>query len=151
MIQPPSLLDRWTQENNDLVSNCKQDALNRDHNLFGQRRRSSDFHKLLSKIQGIPPHLDHAQLELSVVYNTCVFFTARSQFEEAELLLTQATQRVLEITGVDPGSSDPSVLWRAALKSVATTALHCHVLILLCLQWGIWLTKSCLNSIKEFR
>ncbi|KAK5604159.1 hypothetical protein CRENBAI_022486 [Crenichthys baileyi] len=151
MIQPPSLLDRWTQENNDLVSKCKQDALNRDHNLFGQRRCSSDFHKLLRKIQGIPPHLDHAQLELSVVYNTCVFFTARSQFEEAELLLTQGAQRVLQITGVDPGSSDPSVLWRAALKSVATTALHCHVLSLLCLQWGIWLTKSCLNSIKEFR
>ncbi|KAM4578405.1 Fanconi anemia group G protein [Fundulus diaphanus] len=149
-----SILAKWTQENNELAFNCKQqnDELNRDHNnLFSHRRCSSDFHKLLRKIQGIPPHSDHAQLELSVVYNACVCLTALSQFEEAELLLTQAAHRVLELAGEDRGTSDPSVLWRAALKSVASTALHRHVLSLLCLQWGIWLAKSCLNPIKEFQ
>ncbi|KAM4745043.1 Fanconi anemia group G protein isoform 2-T2 [Anableps anableps] len=149
MIRSPSLLESWTQENNQLASSCKQDAPNRD--LFRQKRWSSDFHKLLRKLQGIPPHLDHAQLELSVVYNTCVCFTAQSQFEEAQLLLTQTTQRVLQIAGDDPGTCDHSVLWRAALKSVASTALHRYVLSLLCLQWGIWLAKSYLNAIKDFQ
>ncbi|XP_038145933.1 Fanconi anemia group G protein isoform X3 [Cyprinodon tularosa] len=154
MIQPLCLLDRWIQENNELASSYKQDgqdAQNRDHNLFRQRRYSSDFHKLLKKIQGIPPHLDHAQLELSVAYNTCVCFTAQSQFEDAQMLLTQTIQRVLEIAGENPGTSDPSVLWKAALKSVASTALKRSVLGLFCLQWGTWLAKSCWTAIKEFQ
>ncbi|XP_015228569.1 PREDICTED: Fanconi anemia group G protein isoform X2 [Cyprinodon variegatus] len=153
MIQPLCLLDRWTQENNELASSYKdgQDAQNRDHNLFRQRRYSSDFHKLLKKIQGIPPHLDHAQLELSVAYNTCVCFTAQSQFEDAQMLLTQTIQRVLEIAGENPGTPDPSVLWKAALISVASTALHRSVLGLFCLQWGTWLAKRCWTAIKEFQ
>ncbi|XP_054905020.1 Fanconi anemia group G protein isoform X2 [Poeciliopsis prolifica] len=154
MIQSTSLLESWTLENNQLASSCKQDgqdAPNREHNLFRQRRWSSDFHKLLRKIQGIPPHLDRAQLELSVVYNTCVCFTAQSQFDEAELLLTQSAQRLLLIAGDDPGTSDPSVLWRAAVKSVTGTALHRYVLSLLCLQRGVWLAKSCLNAVQDFQ
>uniref|UniRef100_A0A3Q2QLP7 FA complementation group G n=1 Tax=Fundulus heteroclitus TaxID=8078 RepID=A0A3Q2QLP7_FUNHE len=125
-----SLLAKWTRENNELAFNCKVSAASQ---------------------HSIPPHSDHAQLELSVVYNACVCLTALSHFEEAELLLTQAAHRVLELAGEDRGTSDPSVLWRAALKSVAGTALHRHVLSLLCLQWGIWLAKSCLNPIKEFQ
>ncbi|XP_014326114.1 Fanconi anemia group G protein isoform X1 [Xiphophorus maculatus] len=155
MIQSTSLLESWTQENNQLASSCKQqdgqDAPNREHNLFRQRRWSSDFHKLLRKIQGIPPHLDRAQLELSVAYNTCVCFTAQSQFDEAELLLTQSAQRLLQIAGDDPGTSDPSVLWREALKSVTGAALRRDVLNLLCLQWGVWLAKSRLNAMQDFQ
>uniref|UniRef100_A0A3B5MN85 FA complementation group G n=1 Tax=Xiphophorus couchianus TaxID=32473 RepID=A0A3B5MN85_9TELE len=138
MIQSTSLLESWTQENNQLASSCKVNP-----SLIS-------WVSCLS-LSGIPPHLDRAQLELSVAYNTCVCFTAQSQFDEAELLLTQSAQRLLQIAGDDPGTSDPSVLWRAALKSVTGTALRRYVLNLLCVQWGVWLAKSRLNAMQDFQ
>lgn len=142
---------------------------------------------------GIPPHVDHSQLELAVVYNMCVCFTAQSQFSEAELLLKEATERgrplcekmaiydtiqelmpqiqvfvsseilkcefyslpffftVLQVTGNNADTSDPLVLWRAGLKSAGNTALHPHVLYLLCLQWALWLAKCQLENIGELQ
>ncbi|XP_006784237.1 Fanconi anemia group G protein isoform X2 [Neolamprologus brichardi] len=156
MYQPTSLLEKWSQENNELVNKCKQQeaaggAVSRDHSQSSLRWCSSEFHKLLRKIQGIPPHVDHSQLELAVVYNTCVCFTAQSQFSEAELLLKEATERVLQVTGNNADTSDPLVLWRAGLKSAGNTALHPHVLYLLCLQWALWLAKCQLENIWELQ
>ncbi|KAI4820361.1 hypothetical protein KUCAC02_028345 [Chaenocephalus aceratus] len=98
-FQPLPLLEIWVQENNELVNKWKQqvgggDTLGRDQSQTHLRCCSSEFHKLLRKIQGIPPLADHTQLELTVVYNACVCFTAQSQFSEAELLLKQSTERV---------------------------------------------------------
>uniref|UniRef100_I3K7T9 FA complementation group G n=1 Tax=Oreochromis niloticus TaxID=8128 RepID=I3K7T9_ORENI len=156
MYQPPSLLEKWIQENNELVNKCKQQeagggVVSRDHSQSSLRWCSSEFHKLLRKIQGIPPHVDHTQLELAVVCNTCVCFTAQSQFSEAELLLKEATERVLQMTGNNADTSDPLVLWRAVLKSAGNTALHPHVLYLLCLQWTLWLAKCQLENIGELQ
>ncbi|XP_063345262.1 Fanconi anemia group G protein [Pelmatolapia mariae] len=156
MYQTPSLLEKWIQENNELVNKCKQQeagggAVSRDHSQSSLRWCSSEFHKLLRKIQGIPPHVDHSQLELAVVYNTCACFTAQSQFSEAELLLKEATERVLQMTGNNADASDPLVLWRAGLKSAGNTALHPHVLYLLCLQWALWLAKCQLENIWELQ
>lgn len=58
---------------------------------------------------------------------------------------------MLQIAGDDPGTSDPSVLWRAALKSVTGAALRRDILNLLCLQWGVWLAKSRLNAVRDFQ
>ncbi|XP_074494236.1 Fanconi anemia group G protein isoform X3 [Sebastes fasciatus] len=161
MHQPLSLLERWIQENNELVNKVKQqeggggggggDAMSRDQsqNQTHLRWCSSEFHKLLRKIQGIPPLADHTQLELTVVYNACMCSTAQSQFSEAELLLTQATERVLQMTGDDPLAPDPPVFWRTVLKSVGNTALNPSVLYLLCLQWAIWLSTCQLKTIQE--
>ncbi|XP_047447623.1 Fanconi anemia group G protein isoform X2 [Mugil cephalus] len=154
--QPLSLADRWIRENNEIVNKFKEQeggrgASSQDHNQTHLRLCSSEFHKLLMKIQGIPPHEEHAQLELAVVFNACVCSTALSQFSEAELLLTKATQRVLQMTGGDPGTSEPLVCWRAVLKSVGNTALHTCVLTLLCLQWAIWLATCQLKTIQQFQ
>ncbi|KAA8592303.1 hypothetical protein FQN60_017758 [Etheostoma spectabile] len=73
--------------------------------------------RLGKQMQGIPPLADYLQLELTVVYNACLCSTAQSQFSEAELLLTQATERVLQMTGGAPVASDPPVFWRTVLKS----------------------------------
>ncbi|XP_044052731.1 Fanconi anemia group G protein isoform X2 [Siniperca chuatsi] len=163
MCQPLSLLDRWIQENNELVNKWKfaftslfqkqegGDALSSDQIQTHLRWCSSEFHKLLRKIQGIPPHADHTQLELTVVYNVCVSSMAQSQFSEAELLLTQATERVLQMTGDNPVCSDPPVFWRIVLKSVENTALNSCVLYLLCLQWAIWLATCQLKTIQGFQ
>ncbi|XP_042276011.1 Fanconi anemia group G protein isoform X2 [Thunnus maccoyii] len=154
MYKPPPLLDRWIQENNELVNKWKHqegggDALGRDQN---QSRGwwSSEFHKLLRKIQGVPPLAD-MQLELSVVYNACLYSIALSQVSEAELLLTQATERVLQMTGDDPMASDPPVIWQIVLKSVENTALNSSVLHLFCLQWAIWLATCRLKTIQELQ
>ncbi|KAE8292251.1 Fanconi anemia group G protein-like protein [Larimichthys crocea] len=154
VCQPPSLLDRWMQENNELVNKWQQeaggDAVSRDQKAH-LRSCSSEFHKLLQKIQGVPPLADHTQLELTVVYNACVCSVAQSHFSEAELLLIQATERVLQITGDNPVATDPPVFWKTALKSVANTALNSSIQYILCLQWAIWLATCQLKTIQEFQ
>ncbi|XP_035513849.1 Fanconi anemia group G protein [Morone saxatilis] len=153
MCQTLSLSDRWTQENNLLVNKWTQqeggDAVSRDQNQTHLRWCSSEFHKLLRKIQGVPPLADHTQVELTVVYNACVCSAAQSQFSEAELLLTQATERVLQMTGDAPVASDPGVFWKTVLKSVENTALNSSLQHLLCLQWAIWLATCQLKTIQE--
>ncbi|XP_037337369.2 Fanconi anemia group G protein isoform X2 [Pungitius pungitius] len=158
MHQPLSLFDKWIQENNELVNKWKEqegggDTLTRDQNQNHTRLIwcSSEFHKLLRKIQGIPPSTDHTQLELTVVYNACVCLIAQSQFSEAESLLTQATQRVLQMTGDGSFASDPPVFWKTALKSVGNTALNPCVMYLFCLQWAIWLATCKLQTIQELQ
>ncbi|XP_071338900.1 Fanconi anemia group G protein [Trachinotus anak] len=155
MNRTTSLLNKWIRENNELVNEWKQkeggDTLGRDQNQTHLRWCSSEFHRLLRKIQGVPPLADHTHLELSVVYNACVCATAQSQFTEAELLLTQALQRALQITRDDSVASDPPMFWRTVLKSVGNTALNSCVLYLLSLQWAIWLATCQLKSIQEFK
>ncbi|XP_041643747.1 Fanconi anemia group G protein isoform X3 [Cheilinus undulatus] len=154
--QQPSLLDGWTKENNELVRQWEQldrgeDALTRDQNQTHLRCCSSEFHKLLRNIQGIPPLIDHMKLELTVVYNTCVCFTAQSCFSEAEGLFHHAAQRVLQVTGDDHDASDRLVLWRTILKSTERTDLKSCVLHLLCLQWAVWQATCELKIIQEFK
>ncbi|XP_069379960.1 Fanconi anemia group G protein isoform X2 [Paralichthys olivaceus] len=152
MHQPKCLLKTWLQENNELVNTWEErqegGSLSQDLN---QTRCSSEFHKLLRKIQGVPPLAEHTRLELSVVYNTCLFSTAQSQFREAELLLTHALQRALQMTGDDPVTSDLPAFWRTVLKSLRNEALISCVLHLLCLQWVIWLATCQLKTIQEFK
>ncbi|KAI3372891.1 hypothetical protein L3Q82_023345 [Scortum barcoo] len=187
--QTPSLLDRWTQENNELVNKWKcnpkvpcftslfqqqeegGDALSQDQFQTHLKWFSTEFYKLLRKIQGsltsiiyplpfpslyaspagIPPLAAHAQLEMSVVFNACVCAAAQSQFTEAQLLLTQGAERVLQVTGDDPVASDPPVFWRTVLRSVGNTALNSCVLNLLYLQWAVWLATFQLKTIQGFQ
>ncbi|XP_018524999.1 Fanconi anemia group G protein isoform X2 [Lates calcarifer] len=156
MYQPTNLLNKWVQENNELVNKCKQqegggDTLSRDQNQTPLRSYSSEFHKLLRKIQGVPPLVNHTHLELSVVYNACVCSTAQSQFTEAELLLIQAIQRALQMTGDEPVASNRTVFWRTVLKSVGNTTFNTCVRYLLCLQWAIWLATCQLTIIQELK
>lgn len=48
------------------------------------------FHLYLT---GIPPLADHAEVELTVVYNACLCSFSNSRFSEAELVLKQAAER----------------------------------------------------------
>uniref|UniRef100_A0A3B3D3C8 FA complementation group G n=2 Tax=Oryzias melastigma TaxID=30732 RepID=A0A3B3D3C8_ORYME len=147
MHRQQSLFDYWTQENNDLVKICKKHE--------GQKavgpHLTSDFQKLLRKIQGVPPETDHAQLELSVVYNACICFIAQSQFTEAELLLKQAAERTLQMKGESLCQLDAPIVWMTAVKSVKNTALHRFLLFLPCLQWAIWLATCQLKPIEDFQ
>ncbi|KAM3611455.1 uncharacterized protein V6R79_018785 [Siganus canaliculatus] len=149
--KPLSLLDKWTQENNELLDKWEEreggDAVNQTH----LRWCSSEFHKLLRKIQGIPPLADHTQLEVTVTYNACLFSAAQSRFSEAQLILTQAAQRVAQVVGNDPVSSDPTAFWKAVLKSVENASLNSSVHRLLSVQWALWLATCQLKSIQELQ
>ncbi|KAM9858634.1 Fanconi anemia group G protein [Aulostomus maculatus] len=154
--QPSSLLDRWTLENDELVKKLKRqqedrDAISRDQNQSSSRLMSSEFQRLLRKIQGLPPLVDHMQLELSVLYNAGLYSVVLSQVPEAELLLTQTLERILQMTGDHPLASDPLVLWRTVLQSVGNTVFNSCVLHLLCLQWAVWLATCRLELIQEFK
>ncbi|XP_062238075.1 Fanconi anemia group G protein [Platichthys flesus] len=153
MHQPNCVLTKWLQENNELVNKWRKRQQEGGGLIRDQNRTtcSSEFHKLLRKIQGVPSLADHTCLELSVVYNTCLFSTAQSQFREAELLLTHALQRALQMTGDDPVASDLPAFWRTVLKSGRNKALNSCVLHLLCLQWVIWLATCKLKTIHEFK
>ncbi|KAM3867541.1 Fanconi anemia group G protein [Diretmus argenteus] len=125
--------------------------------------------RLSKQVEGVPAVVEQAQLELTVLYNACVFSVTHTQFSEAELLLTQAVARVgwiaqllatffpnplafpaaLDMTGNDPVASDPAVFWRAVLKSTGNSALHSCILRLLCLQWAIWLSTCRLKTIQD--
>ncbi|XP_035495625.1 Fanconi anemia group G protein isoform X3 [Scophthalmus maximus] len=155
MYQPTCLLNTWVQENNELVKKWKHegggDEMSRDQSQTHLRWCSSEFYKLLRKTQGVPPHPDHVHLELSVVYNACVCATVQSQFTEAQLLLTQAIQRALQMTSDDPVAPDLPAFWRKVLRSVVNTAFNSCVLDLLCLQWAMWLATCQLKTIQEFK
>uniref|UniRef100_A0A3B4UN36 FA complementation group G n=1 Tax=Seriola dumerili TaxID=41447 RepID=A0A3B4UN36_SERDU len=146
MYRPTSLVNKWVQENNELVNKWKVPPLIPLCIFY-----LTPFPSPCPLPAGVPPLADHTHLELSVVYNTCVCATAQSQFTEAELLLTQALQRALQITGNDSVTSETPVFWRTVLKSVANTALNSCVLYLLCLQWAIWLATCQLKTIQEFK
>ncbi|KAK2837336.1 hypothetical protein Q5P01_014548 [Channa striata] len=145
---------KWLQENNELVNKWKQQEIGGNLSSQGQNETclkgcSSEFNKLLRKLQGVPPLADHTQLELSVLYNACVCAISQSQFTDAELLLVQSTERALQMTGKDTFAPNPNVFWRRVLKSVGNTALNSCVLHLLCLQWAIWLATCQLKIIND--
>ncbi|XP_077377037.1 Fanconi anemia group G protein isoform X2 [Festucalex cinctus] len=140
------LSDRWIQENNEFVSKWKnRDVSSRDQN-HTISLLSSDFHKLLRKIQGLPPLDDYAQLELCVVYNLCLLSIALSKITEADILLTQTMDRVLQMTGVE--SLAPSPPWHTVLTSVENREVSSSLWKLLCVQWAIWLANNTLEAIE---
>ncbi|XP_061673197.1 Fanconi anemia group G protein [Syngnathoides biaculeatus] len=145
---PSNLPDRWLQENNELVNKWKnRDASSRDQNHV-ILLLSSEFQKLLRKIQGLPPLDDHVRLELCVAYNVCLLSIALSQMSEAEMLLTQTVDRVLQMARVEPTESSPPEFWRAVVTSVENEAFKTGVQNLLCVRWAIWLSNCTLEAIE---
>ncbi|XP_061527692.1 Fanconi anemia group G protein [Phycodurus eques] len=148
---PSKLSDRWIQENNELVNKWKnRDPSSRDQN-HAILLLSSEFHKLLRKIQGLPLLEDHTRLELCVVYNVCLLSIALSQMSEAEMLLTQTMERVLQMTRVEPMASSPPEFWRTVVTSVENRPFNSSVQNLLCVQWAIWLANCTLEAIERLQ
>nr|XP_057926883.1 Fanconi anemia group G protein isoform X2 [Doryrhamphus excisus] len=127
-----------------------RDALSGDQNHT--RLLLTEFHKLIRKIQGLPPLEDHSQLELCVVYNVCLLSMVLLQVSEAELLLTQSMDRVFQMTGVDAVDFHCAVFWRTVLQSVESReVVKSCVANLLCVQWAIWLANCCVDKIEALQ
>ncbi|XP_034026050.1 Fanconi anemia group G protein isoform X2 [Thalassophryne amazonica] len=156
MFKQLSLFDKWIQENNDLVNQWTEQERRKDASSQAQCQNKlrwflSEFQKLSSKIQGVPAHADHTHLDLTVVYNVCVYAVALSQFSEAEVLLVQTTERALQMSGCDPAPPDPPVFWRTVVKALENSAFRLCILHLFSLQWAILLATCRFNTIKELQ
>ncbi|CAL8347863.1 unnamed protein product [Lota lota] len=149
------LLGVWVKGNNELVDEWKRQGVHsfsRDPDQSKLRPRSSEFHKLLRTIQGVPATVDFARVELTVVYNACVFSIAQSHTSQAESLLTEGVERALRAAGKNgETSSDRSTFWRAVLKAFADSPLCICTLRLLCLQWAIWLSSHRLAHMQDLK
>ncbi|KAJ3604366.1 hypothetical protein NHX12_029107 [Muraenolepis orangiensis] len=148
------LLGLWVMENNELVDGWKRqvDLSSRDQDHSKLKSCSSDFHKLLRKVQGVPATLHLAPLELTVLFNAGVFSVARSQGSEAESLLRRGVERALGVLGKKTeSSSDGSVFWRSVLNTFRDTPLCLGGLRLLCLQWAVWLSTHRLRHIQDLK
>uniref|UniRef100_A0A3B5JZ36 FA complementation group G n=1 Tax=Takifugu rubripes TaxID=31033 RepID=A0A3B5JZ36_TAKRU len=135
MHEQMSFINGWIQDNNELADKCRVRMLNI---WYGQRK----------PLTRIPPLVDHAEVELTVVYNACLCSFANSRFSEAELVLKQAAERVLQMTGADPEASE---LWKSVLESARSTALTPSVQCVVGLQWAVWLANCQLETIQEYQ
>lgn len=155
MIKTTPLLDKWVQENNDHVNTWKEkegevNTLNQDQKQSILRRLSSEFHKLLSKIQGAPFLAGITNLELTVMYNACVFSISLSEFSEAEQIVTHSMAKVLQIPDYKEAGSHSLVFWRkVSEESLKHTDLSVCIGQLFYLQWAIWLATCRFNIIQE--
>ncbi|XP_064825645.1 Fanconi anemia group G protein [Oncorhynchus masou masou] len=156
-VSAPCLLDRWTEENNAIVDKWKQhrdrgDAVTREQGLTLLKWCYVESHKLLQKIQGVLAVPAHVQLELTVVYNCCLFSFSQTQLTEAEHLLTHSLERALGAVGCDRPPPNPPVFWCMVLKTLGSTpSLRSCALHLLCLSWALWLSTCRLGHIQELQ
>ncbi|CAL9708298.1 unnamed protein product [Knipowitschia caucasica] len=150
------LQERWIQENNELVTKWKISEKQTDGNVIQDQRLSNlrgfstEFHKLLSKIQGAPSLSGVSQLELTVMFNACVFSIALSEFSKVEMMITDVLNKVLQMSGCLPvihRSTDCLLYWREVTeKAVNHIDLKVCYGRLFCLQWAIWVaTQNCHN------
>uniref|UniRef100_A0A3B4BB82 Uncharacterized protein n=1 Tax=Periophthalmus magnuspinnatus TaxID=409849 RepID=A0A3B4BB82_9GOBI len=125
MYKATPLLEKWIQENNDLVTKWKVVPL-----------KCVPFPHT-----GAPLLAGVTQLELTVLYNASVFCIAMSEFSKVELLITNV---------MDKGISDYLLFWRKALEeAIKHTDLEHGIGQLFCLQWAIWLATQKYHIICE--
>ncbi|XP_073697431.1 Fanconi anemia group G protein [Garra rufa] len=143
----PCLVDRWSEENNNIILTWKQNERGLESNQNVRKRCCSESLKLLQKIQGIPAATERLKLEMTVSYNTFLFSLSFSSSSEIEESLTNSLLRALEAAGSQVSSSDPVQLWEAVLQTFGTSVYVPYVHKLLLIQWMLWLMQCQLERV----
>ncbi|KAL1274868.1 hypothetical protein QQF64_027682 [Cirrhinus molitorella] len=143
----PCLVDRWSEENNNIIVTWKQNERGLEPNQNVRKRCCLESLKLLQKIQGIPAATERLKLEMTVSYNTFLFSLSFSNASEIEESLTHSLLRVLEAAGSQVSSSDPVRLWKAVLQTFGTSVYVPYVHKLLLIQWMLWLMQCQLEKV----
>ncbi|XP_059403857.1 Fanconi anemia group G protein [Carassius carassius] len=143
----PCLVDRWSEENNNIILTWKQNerVLEPDHHV--KKRCWSESLKLLQKIQGIPADTERLELEMTISYNTFLFSLNFSNASEIEESLTNSLLRGLEACGSQVSCSDPVQLWETVLHSFGASVFVPCVHKLLLIQWMLWLMQGQLDRV----
>ncbi|KAK2911830.1 hypothetical protein Q8A67_003963 [Cirrhinus molitorella] len=140
-------VDRWSEENNNIIVTWKQNERGLEPNQNVRKRCCLESLKLLQKIQGIPAATERLKLEMTVSYNTFLFSLSFSNASEIEESLTHSLLRVLEAAGSQVSSSDPVRLWKAVLQTFGTSVYVPYVHKLLLIQWMLWLMQCQLEKV----
>ncbi|XP_051979989.1 chaperone protein DnaJ-like [Xyrauchen texanus] len=143
----PCLVDRWSEENNSIISRWKQNERSPEPNQDVQKRCYSESLKLHQKIQGIPAATERLKLEMTVSYNRFLFSLGFSIPSEIEESLTHTLLRALEAVGPQVPTSDPVMLWQVVLQTFGTSVYVPYVHKLLLIQWMLWLMQCQLDNI----
>ncbi|XP_016116607.1 Fanconi anemia group G protein-like [Sinocyclocheilus grahami] len=143
----PCLVDRWSEENNNIILTWKQNELGLEPNQHVWKRCWSESLKLLQKIQGIPAATERLELEMTVSYNTFLFSLSFSNASEIEESLTNSLLRALEAGGSQVSCSDPVQLWEAVLQTFGSSVYVPYVHKLLLIQWMLWLMQCQLEKV----
>ncbi|XP_030622586.1 Fanconi anemia group G protein [Chanos chanos] len=133
------LVDRWTEENNTIITKWKECERCYQGNRSVQMQYYTESLKLLRKIQGIPPDFKNLEVELTVAYNTFLFSLRYCERNEAKELLTQCLNRLTEAVGCQVDSSEPGDVWLSVLRTVSDPVSVSSVHRLLLVQWALWL------------
>ncbi|XP_058633404.1 Fanconi anemia group G protein isoform X3 [Onychostoma macrolepis] len=143
----PCLIDRWSEENNSIISTWKQNERGLEPNQNVLKRCCSQSRKLLQKVQGIPAATERLALEMTVAYNTFLFSLSFSNASEIEESLKHSLLRVLEAAGSQVSGSDTVQLWEAVLKTFGSSVYVPYVHKLLLIQWMLWLMQCQLERV----
>ncbi|XP_016368391.1 Fanconi anemia group G protein homolog [Sinocyclocheilus rhinocerous] len=143
----PCLVDRWSEENNNIMLTWKQNERGLEPNQHVWKRCWSESLKLLQKIQGIPAATERLELEMTVSYNTFLFSLNFSNASEIEESLTNSLLRALEAGGSQVSCSDPVQLWEAVLQTFGSSVYVPYVHKLLLIQWMLWLMQCQLEKV----
>ncbi|XP_051543177.1 Fanconi anemia group G protein isoform X2 [Myxocyprinus asiaticus] len=147
MSVTPCLVDRWSEENNGIISRWKQNERSLEPNQDVQKRCYSESLKLHQKIQGIPAATERLKLEMTVSYNRFLFSLGFSISSEIEESLTHILLRALDAVGSQVPTSDPVMLWQVVLQTFGTSVFVPYVHKLLLIQWMLWLMQCQLDKI----
>uniref|UniRef100_A0A8C1F804 FA complementation group G n=1 Tax=Cyprinus carpio carpio TaxID=630221 RepID=A0A8C1F804_CYPCA len=137
----PCLVDRWSEENNNIILTWKQNERGLEPNQHVRKRCWSESLKLLQKIRGIPAATERLELEMTVSYNTFLFSLNFCNASEIEESLTNSLSRALEACGSQVSCSDPVQLWEAVLQTLGSSVYVPCVHKLLLIQWMLWLMQ----------
>ncbi|KAK9974506.1 hypothetical protein ABG768_022596 [Culter alburnus] len=143
----PCLVDRWSEENNNIMLTWKQNEDNLESSQDIRKRCCSESLKLLQKIQGVPADAERLKLEMTVSYNTLLFSLGFSNPSEIEESLNHTLLRALEAAGSQVSCCDPVKLWEAVLQTFGTSVYAPYVHRLLLIQWVLWLMHCQLERI----
>ncbi|XP_036454505.1 Fanconi anemia group G protein [Colossoma macropomum] len=147
MSVTPCLVDRWAEENNNIVRKWKEYE-NRRQPLQDVRKHCyAECLKLQQKIQGLPATTEQLKLEITTSYNTLILSLSYSKPKETQHHLTNSLVRALEAVGAQVSKTDLDTLLQAVLKTFGGTVYQPCIHKLLLIQWAIWLSEGQFESI----
>ncbi|XP_060763285.1 Fanconi anemia group G protein [Neoarius graeffei] len=137
----PNLVDRWTEENNNIAKKWKEYESRRPPIQDIKKHCYTECVKLQQKVQGLPAQTGHLKLELTVAYNTLLFSLSCGTPKETNDCINNILIRALEAVCKQVPSYDLVPLWQVVLKTFGGTVYEPWIHKLLLIQWAVWLSE----------
>ncbi|KAI5613070.1 Fanconi anemia group G protein [Silurus asotus] len=146
---PPTLVDRWTEENNKVALKWKEYESHRQLLQDIRKHCYSEWLKLQQKAQGVAAQTRHLKLEITISYNTLLFSLSCGTPKETKDCITNILIRALEAVHKQVPSYDLVALWQAVLKTFGGMAYEPWIHKLLLIQWAVWLSERNYDGVLD--